>query len=1187
MSSFMKPSSRRRVASLSLVFLVPAFCGCGPEDRTAEFRRTFEALGGKPPRNADACMSCHLGAFDPAFAANREEFLNAELETKASVVIGDPAERARHRRALGRHPRPDLLAGPGSPHARIGCADCHVTSDRRDELPPERAAAWEEHHISRHPVLSEVALRPIRRTEAVCLSCHLGEDPLPGAELLNRGRRLYERSACHACHVTPGLKTREEDLTAGERRVRKPGPPLASIADKVGREWANGWLYHPSHFRPTARMPFFFPRGELGLPPQLAPPVHPSQLEQYERVLVACAVEFLLENSVPAGLTDPPPDLLETVDWKVEDQRERGERLVMELGCLACHRVDDAYQPDAKRKRSFLEDEFATNLFGSGDKFDSPRGRRWLYHWLRDPARWFPETVMPRFDLTDAQIGDIIQYLLSLRIDNAARRERGLAPWEPREPAIDEAILEALVAQQGGPKDAPVRGKVLAVGRKTIETFACYACHSMGGEWDRLPVVEGPLTRGFLPGTGVMERMPIFDINPDESNAIVTYLWAQHEAIGGMPYRSSVRAEGARVFEKYNCAGCHVTEEVRVYVRDGAGGVRGADIRYKDQVQDPPRWAIEWLREPRTLAPPEQLAALYPHLLPAAAIERYTPAHGGTFATRRLAAAAPEEIESLVYRMPPSLRTVGRKLRPAWLRAFLLKPSSIRTERGLRMPAFDFKEGEVDALIAYLRERDGAHGEDEGGRLSRAQVGARWDGLRAAELRLRKECTACHRVDGAGRDLSVDLGRLYDRIQRPWLRAFLEDPAGIYPRTSMPSFEWKPGELDDMVDLMLNFDVVRELKVERGTGEEILEALRPGDPRLAERALKRAMEGDPALAGVALRALEIFRERGSGPIGEIEAALAHPTPAVRRAAIEALSIVRGPLEKVAVLLGDPDVGVRRSAVAAISDAKDARFIRALVGRLQDENAGVRELVLRALALMNARGAADAVAGVLYDPDPLLRRAAIETLEHLQAAEQAGAVAGALRDPEPAVRVRAAEALGALGGDADAIEALSAIASTDPAPAIRTAAHIALARLGAAPVEAGLEDPIASVRAAACIAWIRAGDPRGEEAARKIFGEHPRDQAAERALAAAVSLLRMSHANTVRLEPGRLSVDEWLARLGAAPAGRRAPVTLRTGEETEWRIAIPFASGLAFVQREGRLALVPLDEAILDFLEKEE
>jgi HEAT repeat protein/cytochrome c2/cbb3-type cytochrome oxidase cytochrome c subunit len=1168
MCSFMKSSSRGLAAIASLLALL----GCrpdapAPEDPAAPYRQAFERLGGAPTGAADACLSCHQGALDPAFALNGLEFLDVRVEDKASAAFADPEARARFRRVLREHPRPDLLAGPRSPHAGIGCAECHVTSDRRDELDADRAAAWEEHHISRHPVLPTVALRPLHRTEAACLRCHLGQDPLPGAELLNRGRALYQRSACHACHVTPGMKTREEDLVDGERCVRKPGPPLTSIADKIDKAWANAWLYHPSHFRPTARMPSFFPRGDLGLPPQLATAVPPAQLERYERVVVACTVEYLFDRSEPSGLPDAPPGLLETVDWKIEDQRERGERLVTDLGCLACHRVDDRYVPEDKKGRSYLEHEFATNLFGSGDKFDTPQGRRWLYHWLRDPSRWFPGTAMPRFDLTDAQIGDILQYLLSLKVDNESRRARGFAPWEPREPDVDARILDALAGGRG----ATPREKMLEVGRKAVETFGCHACHSMGGEWDRLPVMEGPITREFLPGTGVMERMPIFDINPDESNAIVTYLWAQHDAIGA-PYRASARAEGARVFEKYNCAGCHVADEVRVFVREN-GRVVGADIRYKDPLDDPPRWSVEWLREPQTLEAPA-VAARYPHLLPVAAVERHTPARGGTFAARRTAAAAPEE---LAYRMPPSLRTSGRKFRPEWLRGFLERPFSIRPGNAMRMPAFDFEEGEVEALVAYLRERDGARPEDARGRLTPGEIGARWERLLAAERRLRKDCSACHLVEGKGRDLSVDLGRLHERIQRPWLRAFLEDPAGIYPRTAMPNFEWGPGELDDMADLLLNFDLVRAAKVERGGPEEVVEALASGDPALAKRALERAAGCDAGLAAAALRALEIFRERRSGPRGTIEAALAHPAPAVRRAAVEALSATGAPLDAGAKLLADPDRGVRRAAVAALSGSGEPRFAPALAGRLRDEHADVRELALRALALMNSRGEAAAVAEATRDRDPLLRRAAIDALEHLRAEEQADAVAKALRDPETAVRARAAEALGALGGEAH-IEALSAAAREDGSPVVRAAAHLAIARLGGEPIEEALEDPVPSVRAAACVGLIRAGDPRGRAALAELLRARPRDADSERALAAGVSLLG---AGDPRVEPGRRSVDEWVERLGAsAPAeGRRAAVTLRSGEAAEWRIAIPLASGLAFVRREGRLALVPLEEAI--------
>ncbi|HLG42798.1 MAG TPA: hypothetical protein VI643_05485, partial [Planctomycetota bacterium] len=289
----MKSWSRR--APLLLLILLPLACDRTnpappvepPPSAAAPFREAFQRLGFQADPDPQGCVQCHLGMFDPALAiaATEFRFVDAELQKRGEAAYPAEAERVRVIHALMAHPKLDLFAGPRSPHAGLDCAACHVTTDRSGELPPERVKAWEKYHMKRHPLLPEVALRLPPRTEAVCLRCHLGQDPLPGADLLNRGRLLYQRMACHTCHTTPGLKTRAKDLVEGERRVRKPGPPLTSLADKVDKAWANAWLYHPAHFKPTARMPAFFPRGEIGLPPQLAANIPPAQLERFERVV--------------------------------------------------------------------------------------------------------------------------------------------------------------------------------------------------------------------------------------------------------------------------------------------------------------------------------------------------------------------------------------------------------------------------------------------------------------------------------------------------------------------------------------------------------------------------------------------------------------------------------------------------------------------------------------------------------------------------------------------------------------------------------------------------------------------------------------------------------------------------------------------------------------------------------------
>lgn len=1158
----MSSSARRTSSGFAgplLVWFLAAF-GCegsrlpppsGPDGRL--YREAFEALGGKAPADARGCVECHLGMFDLSFA---ESELRRKGERREDVI-----------RALKAHPRLDMLAGPSSPHAGIDCRTCHVTTDRGDDpgLDPRRLAEWRRFHMVYHPLLKDVALRIPRSTEAVCFRCHRGEDPLVGADYLRRGRLLYQEAHCHACHETPGMRVRAEGLEPGETRVRLPGPPLTSIADKVDKAWTNGWLHYPTDFKPSARMPPFFPRGEIGFPPQLIDRVPKNQETLYELVLTACVTEYIFARSRPERLEEIPERLLATVDWEVEDQRERGRRLVIDLGCLGCHRIEEDYEIDYRNaERSFREEEFATNLFGSGDKFDSALGRRWLFNWIKDPRRLSPDTPMPSFGLSDQEAADVVQFLVSLKIDNGFRQARGLHQWKPRRAPLEivgegvradpEAVeaLDALVKHSGGPVDAPLREKILWQGRRVVEVFGCYACHEMGGEWAGRPLIEGPFHKDLLPGKGVMQRMPLIGTSVEETRAISTYLWAHYEALDPPPVerarnpRLQAYARGERVLEKFNCRGCHVLDEDRIFVRfEGRIVSAAAALGDRSEGEGGPQRLVRWLAEGRTLQA-SRLREVFGDYLPEASMDRVTFARGGVYAWRRLAVAGDEDKAELGYRMPPSLRTAGRKFRPEWLAAFLRKPHRLRPGRTPVMPAFPFEEGEIEALVEYFRERDGAVPEDGRGRLGREEVEARFERFREIDAMMRRACAQCHAVDGKGAERSVDLALAHGRLQAPWLRAFLADPGSVYPRTAMP--EWpKDFPLDDCVDLLVNYDRFREAKVTRGEPAEALEALETvdeGRAGLIELALRRSM-ADPTIPTVAVRALELVEVGMRGALPPAIGHLRHWSPDVRRAALNALWAV-----------GAHDHGGEIAAV------------------LSDEDATVRVRALETLAGLDLRGQAEAVARALEDAHPFVRRAALEALERLGAVDRAPAIARRLQDEDTAVRVRAAEALGNLGAEGG-VQALAGALGDQAAP-VRYAALLALARVraGAAEAEPLLEDPDESVRAAACVCLLRSGVSRGRQALGDMLESGSRNRATRRALALGRNLLLPAEVQQRRVEAGRRTAFEWIRAIGAGTEeemGRlEAVVPFGGGSLADLAWALTEVAGLVIVERDGEL-----------------
>jgi mono/diheme cytochrome c family protein/cytochrome c2 len=1148
-----------------------------PQSQENPYHEAFTKLGKTPNKEAKGCVACHQGMNDVSLitlkVGDELRFRDSEIQDRAVKAFPDVKVRQSMIHTFMAHPKPDIIFDK---HASFRCETCHVYDDRKTDpiLSPERKKYWIEHHMKYHPIQKDIPMRLTYRLQAMCLKCHMGEEPLPGADMINRGKTLYQATACNTCHNTYGMKILDADLVPGEKRMRRPGPPLEFISSKIDKKWMFNWVAYPPSFKPSARMPPIFPRGSIvgKLPPEIAPETIPKdKIGAYEQVLIAAAVEYIFSISKPIEMDDIPAGILETEDWKIEDQKVRGQILVQDRGCLGCHRIDENYPPNFKDTTIYLEDEFATNLFGSGDKFDSPLGRKWLYNWLKKPSHYSADTPMPEFGFSEQERGDILQFLLSLKIDNEARKSRGLKPWIPHDPPQDEKILNELIAHQKGPVDAPLRDKWLWEGKKVVEVFTCYSCHKMGGDWDSKPVVWGTLSHDLLPPRQIMSRMPLFELNSAESNLMVTYLWGAIEGCGEKKhqpseYRKAI-AEGERILAKYNCQGCHVMEGVKLYVADENKIVSG-EVQFKRRVErteklNRPQWAVEWLRDGPTLDfPPIQKK--YPQLVPSHLIERFDPLRGGTYIARRMPLATEEEKATIGTRMPPSLRTVGRKLDPEWLKAFLRQPDRLRPVDGPQMPRFNFEPGEIDALVDYFRYRDGAVVED--GRLKPEQIEARYAELLKADQLLYSACAQCHKMDGQGGPYSVDLAITYRRLNRSWLSVFMSDPGSIYPGTAMPQPP-KEVPVEDIVDVLHNYSQFRVAKVRRGGAKEILEALRTPHEDvkpLVALAVKRVVD-DPSLEDVLRHVVSI----GGSP--DLEPLLSSPNAAIRAMAIDGLTRVgaRESIEKIASRLSDGDAPVRRAALVAIGYFKAAKFAKDVAGLLSDPDSSTRTVAIEALRELDAENAA--IVPLVKDPDPIVRRTAVESL----GLPHAAVVAEALKDPELGVRVSAAEALADLG----ARDQIKALLDVEPNPAVL----VALSRLGHVPQDVGklLEHGDASIRMAAAVCLL-ASDPKPFK---ELLQQRPFDKATVRVVQEGLNALNPNREKAAA--PGTQTVEAWLAALGATTEDReklKTMVTLRGKTVGDLMRSITRRTGLVFVTKDDKLTLVPLERAVDKVLE---
>ncbi len=424
-------------------------------------------------------------------------------------------------------PAPKLLAGYQLVR-RNGCFGCHeirgVTVSRERVGPDMRLEP--SYHEAALQLLADPNLADPQRSLARQvveqpengelrrqLAASLAVDPA-GVEAPGTDRRAAASAA--ALNVLAA-----EDPMPGT--MRKVGPSMRDMAGKLDGVFLDDWLRDSAQFRPDTRMPQFYGLHEhldgKGL----------EDAERFEAVEIRAVTDYLLALSQPVEPLPAPPEVTEP------PSRERGKRLFLTRGCLACHRHDDF--PEA-------QSTFALDLSRLGAKLGSEAGRKWLVSWIRDPARHSPRTFMPNLllepiplaeaggdgdaDGGDADAGgvqaeeanapqppvtdpaaDIAAYLLgSPAPDEKPRKRQPLV-----EADLDELVLShlstslsrrraeeclkgtfELTAEQALGDTVELLGpvtrekKIRYVGRRTIRKRGCYGCHDIPGFEDAQPI---------------------------------------------------------------------------------------------------------------------------------------------------------------------------------------------------------------------------------------------------------------------------------------------------------------------------------------------------------------------------------------------------------------------------------------------------------------------------------------------------------------------------------------------------------------------------------------------------------------------------------------------------------------------------------------------------------------------------
>lgn len=201
------------------------------------------------PKKEDAAVAEHGGAkvtLASAKAGDEQGAGHAEADdahgvsTHQDIKLTDP-----------NNPAP---FAPEEPRHADEAAYSSITTDK----PGTRRAITQEEYWTRkygwaevHYMHWEKPMHTLDYVESSCVRCHSEVfDIRDDAPRLFEGRKLFSQLGCANCHLVEQIGQSLD--------LKKVGPSLAHVHDKLSPEMTASWIWSPRAFRPMTRMPHFF-----------------------------------------------------------------------------------------------------------------------------------------------------------------------------------------------------------------------------------------------------------------------------------------------------------------------------------------------------------------------------------------------------------------------------------------------------------------------------------------------------------------------------------------------------------------------------------------------------------------------------------------------------------------------------------------------------------------------------------------------------------------------------------------------------------------------------------------------------------------------------------------------------------------------------------------------------------------
>ena len=217
---------------------------------------------------------------------------------------------------------------------------------------------------------------------------HSDDAMLAGRSQIREGRELFAERRCFRCHALP-----DPVKSNSMPELSVDAPNLDDAGSRLNPQWISRWIINPKALRADATMPRVFARDEAR--------------EASESVAGDIAAYLATRKTTPAQQNV-------RVDQN-ETNVVAGERLFLNLGCIACHPA-----PSAK------DDPNRSSLHFVGAKYPSVG----LLEYLKKPEAHYAWTRMPNFALSDDEAGMLAAFLM--KNFHRARCRRSISPAQIR-----------------------------------------------------------------------------------------------------------------------------------------------------------------------------------------------------------------------------------------------------------------------------------------------------------------------------------------------------------------------------------------------------------------------------------------------------------------------------------------------------------------------------------------------------------------------------------------------------------------------------------------------------------------------------------------------------------------------------------------------------------------------------------